>query len=149
MPYDRLRNYRLEWNNRLLNCTEALNNARGSCVTGRFTLTRVYLEKVFGPFMTWISWATNDIFCLLLSLCILKSFGGQHSREQSNSEAYPPRSMEWFPQPSWQEEGRKLPRGTEKCWQHLLVQCSYTGGVTIHARWYFIWQILPIIFRCR
>lgn len=97
---------------------------------------------------TWISWVANDIFCLLLSLCILKSFGGQHSREQGNAEAYPLRSMERLPQPSWQEEGRKLPRGAEECWQHLLVQCSYTGGITIQAWWYFIWWILYIIFKC-
>lgn len=93
----------------------------------------VSLDKVFA-----FHFMRNNFWFLPSFASVFKSFGGQHSREQSNSEAYPPRSMEWFPQPSWQEEGRKLPCGTEKCGQHLLVQCSDTGGITIHVRWYLI-----------
>lgn len=81
----------------------------------------------------WDRCATKDVslinfFLFSAILYPFKSFGGQHCREQSKSEAYPYRTMEWFTQPIWQEEDRKLPCGAEKCWQYLLVQCSHTGG---------------------
>lgn len=91
----------------------------------------------------WDRCATKDVnyslinfflFCAVLSP--FKSFGGQHCREQSKSEAYPYWTMEWFTQPIWQEEARKLPCGAEKCWQYLLVQCSHTGGHKHTSTWW-------------
>lgn len=58
---------------------------------------------------------------------VLQSLGGQHSREQGQSEAHAHRGMERFTKPSWQEEDGELSCRAEERGQHVLVQCSHTG----------------------